>query len=205
MVGDRKSDKVTLLIRYTTGGYHLEYKPRVFDPYAVTVMLNGEPYTLGLFDTPSYDEIARHLYYPQTDVFLVCFSLVHPLSLEGVREKWAPELKHHCPKTPIVLVGTKLEKRDDEAKIEKLRRLGLKPVTYVEGLQLQKEIGAVKYRECSAKTQEGVTEVFMDAIRAVVMSFYPGNTSPIFIYDPQHACVARVTVLGLHVCLYSLA
>ena len=59
----------------------------------------------------------------------------------------------------------------------------------------------MKYRECSAKMQEGVTEVFMDAIRAVVMSFYPGNTSPIFTFDPQHACVARVTVLGLYVSL----
>jgi small GTP-binding protein len=48
---------------------------QVFDNYAVTVMIGGEPYTLGLFDTAGqedYDRL-RPLSYPQTDVFLVCF------------------------------------------------------------------------------------------------------------------------------------
>ena len=46
--------------------------PKVFDNYAVTVMIGGEPYTLGLFDTAGqedYDRL-RPLSYPQTDVFL---------------------------------------------------------------------------------------------------------------------------------------
>ena len=62
---------------------------QVFDNYAVTVMIGGEPYTLGLFDTAGqedYDRL-RPLSYPQTDVFLVCFSVVSPSSFENVREK----------------------------------------------------------------------------------------------------------------------
>ncbi len=61
----------------------------MFDNYAVTVMIGGEPYTLGLFDTAGqedYDRL-RPLSYPQTDVFLVCFSVVSPASFENVREK----------------------------------------------------------------------------------------------------------------------
>lgn len=61
----------------------------MFDNYAVTVMIGGEPYTLGLFDTAGqedYDRL-RPLSYPQTDVFLVCFSVVSPSSFENVREK----------------------------------------------------------------------------------------------------------------------
>ena len=61
----------------------------MFDNYAVTVMIGGEPYTLGLFDTAGqedYDRL-RPLSYPQTDVFLVCFSVVTPSSFENVREK----------------------------------------------------------------------------------------------------------------------
>ena len=41
---------------------------QVFDNYAVTVMIGGEPYTLGLFDTAGqedYDRL-RPLSYPQT-------------------------------------------------------------------------------------------------------------------------------------------
>lgn len=52
-------------------------------------MIGGEPYTLGLFDTAGqedYDRL-RPLSYPQTDVFLVCFSVVSPSSFENVREK----------------------------------------------------------------------------------------------------------------------
>lgn len=52
-------------------------------------MIGGEPYTLGLFDTAGqedYDRL-RPLSYPQTDVFLVCFSVVSPSSYENVKEK----------------------------------------------------------------------------------------------------------------------
>ena len=35
--------------------------------------------------------------------------------------QWYPEVSHHCPQTPIVLVGTKLDLRDDKATIDKLR------------------------------------------------------------------------------------
>lgn len=52
-------------------------------------MIGGEPYTLGLFDTAGqedYDRL-RPLSYPQTDVFLVCFSVVSPASFENVKEK----------------------------------------------------------------------------------------------------------------------
>lgn len=62
---------------------------KVFDNYAVTVMIGGEPYTLGLFDTAGqedYDRL-RPLSYPQTDVFLVCFSVISPSSFENVKEK----------------------------------------------------------------------------------------------------------------------
>ena len=56
----------------------------------------------------------RPLSYPQTDVFLICFSLVSPASYENVRAKWFPEVSHHCPNTPVILVGTKLDLRDDQ-------------------------------------------------------------------------------------------
>lgn len=38
----------------------------------------------------------RPLSYPQTDVFLLCFSVVSPASFENVRTKWYPEIQHHC-------------------------------------------------------------------------------------------------------------
>ena len=55
-------------------------------------MIAGEPYTLGLFDTPSCDENymnmrLRLLSYAKTDVFLVLFSVVNPASFENAKVK----------------------------------------------------------------------------------------------------------------------
>ena len=138
-------------------------------------MVDGKPINLGLWDTAGqedYDRL-RPLSYPQTDVFLICFSLVSPPSFENVRTKWYPEISHHAPRTPIILVGTKLDLREDRDTIEKLRERRMAPITYSQGLNMAKEIGSVKYLECSALTQKGLKNVFDEAIRAVLCPIQP--------------------------------
>ena len=76
-------------------------------------------------------------------------------------------VRQHCPNTLIILVGTKLDLRDDEETTEKLKERHLAPITYTQGLQMQKDISAVKYRECSALTQKGLKTVFDEAVRVV--------------------------------------
>ncbi len=81
--------------------------------------------------------------------------------------QWDPEISHHGPGTPKVLVGTKLDLRDDPATIQQLKELKLSPVSRTNGLKLQKEIGAYKYVECSSKTNIGIKTIFDESIRAV--------------------------------------
>ncbi|KAK5617209.1 Rho GTPase [Crenichthys baileyi] len=143
---------------------------KVFDNYAVTVMIGGEPYTLGLFDTAGdedYDRL-RPLSYPQTDVFVVCFSVVSPSSFENVKEKWVPEISHHCPGTPFLLVGTQTDQRENSSTVQELAKNKQRPIRPKEGWKLALELGAVKYVECSVVTQEGVKTVFDEAILAVL-------------------------------------
>ncbi|KAJ1954063.1 GTPase Cdc42, partial [Dispira parvispora] len=159
-----------LLISYTTNKFPSEYVPTVFDNYAVTVMIGDEPYTLGLFDTAGqedYDRL-RPLSYPQTDVFLVCFSVTSPASFENVREKWVPEVHHHCPGVPCLIVGTQIDLRDDVMVIEKLARQRQRPISEDMGRELAVRLGAVKYVECSALTQKGLKNVFDEAIVAAL-------------------------------------
>lgn len=139
----------------------------VFDNFAADVMVDGKPVKLGLWDTAGQEDYdgLRPLSYPNTDVFLMCFSIVSPSSFENVRNKWYQDLQSNSPDVPFLLVGTKLDLREDPEQLHKMRAKRLRPVTYEDGERLAAELGAFKYVECSALTQKGLKTVFDEAIR----------------------------------------
>lgn len=106
----------------------------------------------------------RPLCYPETNVFMLCFSVVCPTSFHNVIDKWAPEIRTHCPDAPIILVGTQCDLRNDVKVLIELAHYNEKPVTEAEAKKLSEEIGAIDYMECSALTQKNLKEVFDSAI-----------------------------------------
>jgi cell division control protein 42 len=135
-------------------------------------------YIIKLIGLEDYDHLWP-LSYPQTDVFLVCFSVTSPASFENVKEKWYPEIQKRCPGVPFLIIGTRIELRDDSSVIEKLSRQQMGPIVTEQGEAFAREIGAVKYLECSARTKEGLKKVFDEAIVAALEPFHVSFTTKI--------------------------
>eukprot|EP01083_Nonionella_stella_P283886 966295_1 len=165
-VGDGAVGKTCLLISYTTNAFPDEYIPTVFDNYSANVMVDGKPIQLGLWDTAGqedYDRL-RPLSYPQTDVFLICYSIISRSSYENIESKWLPEILHHCPDVPYVLTGLKTDLRNN---VDIQNKIG-QALTQQDGHTLANKIGAFAYVECSSLTQIGLKNVFDEAIRAAL-------------------------------------
>ncbi|XP_064831311.1 rho-related GTP-binding protein RhoG-like [Oncorhynchus masou masou] len=168
VVGDGAVGKTCLLISYTTNAFPKEYIPTVFDNYSAQVTVDSRTISLNLWDTAGQEEYdrLRTLSYPQTNVFLICFSVASPPSFENVKHKWHPEVTHHCPNTPILLVGTKKDLRNDPEVLKKLKDQNQMTITQQQGTALARQIQAIKYLECSALNQDGIKEVFAEGVRA---------------------------------------
>nr|XP_019937459.1 PREDICTED: rho-related GTP-binding protein RhoF isoform X1 [Paralichthys olivaceus] len=111
-----------------------------------------------------YDRL-RPLSYQEADLILVCFDVTNPTSFENVLIKWFPEVRHFCQDTPVILIGCKTDLRKDKECARKLRAMNLAPITYTQGEEIQQQMKAELYLECSAKYQEHVEDIFREAAK----------------------------------------
>lgn len=146
LVGDKSAGTSNLLTSYVSRKYPIH---AVFDNYSIEI----DHYLLELFDTAGQDDYdqLRPLSYPNTDVFLVCFSVCDSQSAENVRTKWVPEIRHFCENTPFLLVGTQIDLVKEVTSWDENE--SVRSISFEEGKLMAGEVKAVKYFECSARTQ----------------------------------------------------
>lgn len=147
-VGDGTVGKTCLLITYTTNQFPKNYIPTIFDEYSAEVSTSdNRRIHLNLWDTAGQEEYdrLRVISYPHTSAFLLCFSLVKPESFQNIRAKWFPEVNHHCPTAKLILVGTKLDLKQDPQVLNELRMNGQTVVSDQDAEQLRKYIKAQCY------------------------------------------------------------
>ncbi|ESR58698.1 hypothetical protein CICLE_v10023530mg [Citrus x clementina] len=160
-VRDGAVGKTCLLISYTGNTFPT-------DLAFANVMVDGWTVNLGLWNTAGQEDYnrLRPLSYRGADVFILAFSLISRPSYENISKKWVPELRHYAPSVPIVLVGTKLDLREDRQ--FHLDYPGAYTISTEQGQKLKKQIGALAYVECSSKTQQNVKIVFDAAIKVIL-------------------------------------
>ena len=169
-IGDGSVGKTALLMTFATNHFPSEYVPTVFDNYNAHMMIDGKVVSLGLWDTAGQEDYdaMRPLSYPMSDVVIICMSIASRVSADNVVNKWAPEISHFLPQTPVVLVGCKKDLRDDRNTLARLRERGQEPLSYTQGVALARKIGAAHYVESSAFTGENITDVFRTVARAAM-------------------------------------
>jgi len=141
-----------------------------------------------LWDTTGNDAFDRFgsLSYAGSDVVLACFAIDNPISIVRIADRWAPKIRHYCPRTPLILVGCKSDLRDTEQPDsasasdadstnasqgqpgQHLQEL-LKPE---EGYAMAARLGARCYLETSAKTKNGIEALITTAGKVVLQQVY---------------------------------
>ena len=148
-----------LITSYTMNIFPDNYIPTGILDHASTIetvrrLGKSHKIELSIWDTAGqedYDRL-RPLSYPQTDIFLLCYSIESQSSYNNIKTKWVDEIKSHMPDTPFLLVGTKIDLRNENSLQE------------IDGYNLAKDVGAQEYVECSALTQEKLKQVFDAAV-----------------------------------------
>ncbi|CAI7671394.1 unnamed protein product [Penicillium bialowiezense] len=128
---------------------------------------------LSLWDTAGQEEFdrLRALSYEDTHVLMLCFSVDSPDSFENVSSKWIAEINENCPGVRVVLTALKCDLRKDEDLNDNPNA-----ISFDQGLAKAKEIGAVKYLECSAVQNRGIRESFYEAAK-VALEVKPAGAS----------------------------
>eukprot|EP01147_Barroeca_monosierra_P002444 gene2444-5384_t len=161
-IGDGSAGKTCLLIVYADNRFPEKYIPTVFENYVATVQRPEATVEMALWDTAGQEDYAhiRPLSYESAHVFLICFAVDNRDSFENIESKWVPEMKSYCPKVPYIIIGCKADLREDQERQAELAINGQTFVTFEEAEELADRVDGKGYIECSAKTGDGVQDVF---------------------------------------------
>jgi len=90
-VGDGTVGKTCMLMSYVCQAFMEDYVPTMFDNFSTIENVDGELINVILWDTAGqedYETIRTTTCFPNTHVFILCFSVVHPDSFHNVKQKW---------------------------------------------------------------------------------------------------------------------
>jgi GTPase SAR1 family protein len=73
--------------------------------------------------------------------------------------KFIHEVRHHCPDVPCILVGTKIDWRNDNEVKQKLIHKHMRIISHEEGEFMAKTLGCLAYFEISSMKGVGIEDL----------------------------------------------
>ncbi|CAF1116042.1 unnamed protein product [Adineta steineri] len=167
IVGDAMCGKTCLLFTFKDDQFVSTSGITMLNKYQKNVQIDEKIIDFTFYDITGIEhyENFRALSYPDTNIILICFSVDNPVSVTSITDRWIQEVRYFCNQCPVILVACKKDLRTDPHVIARLKQEGEKPVTTDIGGQLAIQIKADAYMECSAKTREGIQDLFVHAAR----------------------------------------
>jgi len=188
VLGDEQCGKTSLLYSFSRKSFESDH-PVVFEDDIITLRFGTKTVQLLLIDLSGLGEYEgfRCELYKDTDLFIVCFDIGNPQSLENVQEVWIPEIAREEPHAPFILVGCKNDLRSDSALTSELDQIEEQYEKFGEiektinetavTRQLAEKVGldwgGREYIECCARTGYQTSEVFH--VAAQLLLCYHGD------------------------------
>jgi Ras-related C3 botulinum toxin substrate 1 len=111
----------------------------------------------------------RPLSYPQTDLFVILFSMVNINSILHVTEKWIPEISHHVKNQKFLFVANKLDLLENEEEMKKLADKGIHEEEIRNCIrELRDKYPETPYIETSCLTKINLEEAMVLGVREIL-------------------------------------
>ncbi|EDR27226.1 hypothetical protein, conserved [Entamoeba dispar SAW760] len=92
-------------------------------------------------------EYLRKIIYSSGNIFVICFSLIHPQTFSNIVQYWIPEIKKYRPELPLILCGSHYGEQHEVI-----------PFELIESTIKSNFID--KYIECNSTTGKGISGLF---------------------------------------------
>ena len=180
LVGDSRVGKSALASKFRSGKFDSGYNRTGFESISTSSIVEGNRVKFSILDTSGYQGPmpTRELAYREADVFLLCYRISDPSSLFSAINHWVPELRHHAPTTPIILVGCALDQRGDRSVVDSLARHGRGFVSQEQARSFSQQVRAAACLETSARTLPAAPVFELAAKIWLQQSRLPETTSP---------------------------